>query len=80
MRNHLNIATTRTKKYYDLRVPPLKYKAGNSVYFFSHGNILTDQISGEESFQIHTCSNTDFETIECLSAEVVEVETICSLH
>ena len=35
VRNHLNTAATRAKKYYDLRVKPQKYKPGDWVYFFS---------------------------------------------
>jgi len=38
VRNHLHTAATRTKKYYDLRVRPLKYKVGDWVYFFSPRN------------------------------------------
>jgi len=35
VRNNLNIAATRTKKYYDLRIRALKYKAGDWIYSFS---------------------------------------------
>ena len=35
MRKHLGEAAERSKRYYDLRVRPQRYKAGDRVYFYN---------------------------------------------
>jgi len=54
VRRHLGEAAVRCKRYYDLRVRPQRYKAGDWVYFYNPRKFAGDKSRGPGSLAVCT--------------------------